>query len=150
MLTLFRKIEHIYPSTIIRDLILPVFIVTIITAVKIQYILCNEYEFIDTLFIHDIGDISPECHDIIFNGIIPLPHQFNNSEMHIILYEEHFQEECFGAKLIPLGMDVKIVEGLSIFKFTVNIAEKWGSSVFLGSVQMPPIIVWLYVLQNKI
>jgi hypothetical protein len=44
-------------------------------------------------------------------------------------------------------MNEVIVNGMGEFEFAVRPAVKGRSLVFLGRIQVPPVVIWFYVLQ---
>ncbi len=57
-----------------------------------------------------------ELHDIIFDGIVPLSYQFDHCIMFFIIGHQHFEINSAVAEIIPLRMDIIVVNGLSELK----------------------------------
>ena len=86
---------------------------------KIQYILGDQNKFVNA-FIHEFFQHFPfQFHDIIFNRIVPFPYQFNDGIFFFVVSQQYFQVKCAAAKIIPLRMDIIIVNGLGKFKFGI-------------------------------
>lgn len=119
MLALLREINHDNPATILRHIVPPFLVIEVITAVEIEDVFPDQDELANTFPDHGINDFAFEGHDIILDGIVPFPYQFNNGIIQVIIRKQQFHVEGPGAKLIPLWMDVVVVNRLAEFKFTV-------------------------------
>jgi hypothetical protein len=52
-------------------------------------------------------------------------------------------------EFIPLGMDIEIINGVAELKFAVTAAIKRRQLIFFGGIEVPPIVIWFYVLQKN-
>ncbi len=148
VLTLQRHIQYHHPASGIFQLFPPFFVVAVVAAVKVQHILGNKDEFADALVEHDIGDIPAQGHDIVLNGIIPFAQQFNNGIALFVIGKQYLHIKRSRSKFIPLRVDKIIIYRVGEFKLAVGTAVKRRTFIFLSRVQMPPVVIWFYILQE--
>lgn len=136
------------PAAVIFDIIIPLLIVEIVRAMKVEHILTYQYEAADTLRHHRIYQATLQLHDVIVHRIIPLAHQFYYSKSFFIIDKKDFAVERRGAKEIPLRMYQVVIDTMRIVKLTVPPAVKWRQLVISRNVVIPPLKKRLYLMHT--
>ena len=94
VLALPGHIQHNDPSAVIFELLLPLFIITIVAAMEVEHVLRDKDEFADTVLIQDIGYVPAHRHDVILNRVVPFSQQFNDRVMLFIVSKQSSCTMC--------------------------------------------------------
>ena len=97
-----------------------------------------------------IGELSLQKHDVVVQQIVPFTNQFNYRITLAVVGEEEFNEQRLTANVVPLRMNIKIVDLVAEFEFRILLIVKRRKLIFFCCIQMTPIVVWFYGMQNSV
>src|SRR5690606_25137608 len=81
-------------------------------------------------------------------AVVPFPYQFDDAVGLGIVGVENLQIECRGTEIVPLRMNIVIVDLLVIQELAVLLLVEWRSIIFGGRVFVPPLIEWFQLMHN--
>jgi len=113
---------------------------------EVENVLSDQYKLEDA-FVHEfLQDFPLQFHNIVLNGIIPLPDHLDDGILLLVVGQEDLQVERTATEIVPLGMNIIVVDGLGEFEFGIGPSMKRRAIVFLADVDMPPVIKGFYVV----
>ena len=116
----------------------PLLIVVVFGAVEVEHVFADEDEFADALVGHQVDDVAFELHHVVFDGIVPLPDELDNSRAQLVVNEQNFQKQRLGPHAVPLRMDVVAVDGIDVGIQAVFGPLQGRKQVFGGRVLVDP------------
>ena len=57
---------------------------------KVQHILADQHKLVDTIIYHQFQYLALHQHNIIVDGIVPLPDKFYNSITPVVISKQYF------------------------------------------------------------
>ena len=87
-------------------------------------IFANEDKLVDVLLHQNFQHLPFELHDVVVKCIVPFTHHFDDGKTFLVIGEEDFDVEGIRPKMVPLGMDVIIVNGFIEVELIVFAVEK--------------------------
>ena len=120
ILRLRRHVETGNPSAGIGHFLEPFFIIVLIAAMKIEDILRDEDELRNAGFEEFIRYLPLQEHNVIFDRIVPFPEQLYHHIVFVIVRQQYLQVQRPGPEIIPLRMDIIVIDRLRIFKFRID------------------------------
>jgi len=108
----------------IPNLLRPFLVVLVVGEMKIQYIFPDQNEPGDLMAHQVFNDIPLQIHDIIVDRIVPFTQQFDHAEPTVIINIQQLDVKGGGADIVPLRMDIIIVDAVAEFEFAVFPAVK--------------------------
>jgi hypothetical protein len=116
---------------------------------KVEHIFTDQDKLVDPLADEGVHHIPFQMHYVILNAVIPFADEFHDGISLLVVGVKEFHIERGAAKIIPLGMDIIIVNLLRELKLTVLTSEKGRLFVFRSDVSVTPMIIWFYVVHNN-
>jgi hypothetical protein len=135
-------IEGHDPAILFAYLIVPFLVIFFVAAVEIEYVLCDQYVFVNAFLVQEIHHFALHFHDIVLDGIVPFADEFYDGEIEFVIGVNDLHVQRTAAKIIPLRMDIIIVDRLRKFKLAVFPSVKRGTLVFFRNIYMPPVVEW--------
>jgi hypothetical protein len=90
-----------------------------------------------------VGEFAFQKHDVVVQQIVPFTNQFNYRITLAVVGEEKLHEQRLTANVVPLRMNIKIVNLVAEFEFRILLIVKRRKLIFLSAIQSPPIIIRL-------
>jgi hypothetical protein len=116
---------------------------------KVEHILADEDELADAFPNERVNHFALQKHDIIIDGIVPFPDHFDDDEVMLVIGKEYLEVERGRTEVVPLRMDVKIVDGVGEFELAVFAAVERRQLILLGNVYVPPAKIWFDVVHTS-
>ena len=143
---MLAEVQQGNPSIQIIHFFKPLFIVAIVRAVIVEHILTNQnkarYAAIDHFFNH----IALEGHDVVVEAIVPFSDELDDTVPFVVVAVKYFNEEGVGADIVPLWMDVMVVNAVSEVHLAVFAFEEGRIGIFTGYVVVSPVVVGFDVM----
>lgn len=113
---------------------------------EVQYIFADQDEAGDAAIKHDLNEVALERHDIVVETVIPFTNQFDHAEAFLIIAEDHFYKECSRPNVIPLRMNVMVIDPLREIHFAILLFKERGVRVVARDVVSSPVVMWFYIV----
>jgi len=145
-----QGIEQHNPALLLAYVFVPLLVVTVVIAVKIEHMLADENKLIDALPHQGVYDVALEVHDIVVEAIVPFAYQLKDGVVFLVIGKQQLAVQSAGTKRIPLRMNVVVVNLMREVGLAVASAIKRRPSVFGRSILFAPIVVWFDVVHERI
>src|SRR6056297_3220163 len=113
---------------------------------KIEHILSNEDKFSNSTFHHYFQYVTLQKHNIVEQAVIPFTKHFNNRKTSVVVGIDDLYKQSFGAKVIPLWVNIMIIYGMVKIKFTIFSSEKRRTLIGFCGIILPPGKMWFQVM----
>jgi hypothetical protein len=90
-----------------------------------------------------IGELALQKHNVVVQQVIPFTNHLHNRIALAVVGEEEFHKQGLTANVVPLRMNIKIVNLVAEFEFGIFLIEKRRKLIFLSAIQSSPIIIRL-------
>ena len=120
---ILRLLGHVKtgnPSSRIGHFLEPFFIIVLIAAMKIKDVLRDEDELRNTGFEELIRHLPLQEHNVVLDRIIPFPEQLYHHIVLVIVSQQYLQVQSPGPEIIPLRMDIVVIDRLGKLEFRIN------------------------------
>lgn len=115
---------------------------------EIQHIFSDDDELADAVGHEFIHHIPLQKHDVVVQAVVPFAYQLKNGEALLVVGEKDFQVHGLRAEIVPVRVDVVVVDLLSVLELIVGPAVKRGLFVTGRVVIVQPAMEWRNVLHE--
>jgi len=143
-----QGLQQTNPAKIFFDLFSPFLIIAVIGAVKIQDVAAEQDEFAYAGIEQRFDDVALEGLNVVGYGIIPFADQFQNGVPICIIGVKNLKIKGIGSEIVPLGMDVVIVNPVMESKFGILTTIEGTLRVFRSGIKVQPVIIWFNVVHS--
>lgn len=95
----------------------------------VEHIFANHHKLVNAFLDEDFEHLAFELHDVVVQRIVPFSHHFDDGKPFLVIGEQDFDVEGIRPKMVPLGVDVIVVNGFIEIELIVLSIEKRGSFI---------------------